>query len=87
MVFVPGGTFTMGSNDHYPEERPAHPMTVDGFWMDQHPVTNAQYAEFVDTTGHVTTAEAPPDPADYPGCAARDAVRGVAGVCQTSRSG
>lgn len=67
MVFVPGGTFTMGSNDHYPEERPAHPVTVDGFWMDRHPVTNAQYAGFVDATGHVTTAEVPPDPADYPG--------------------
>lgn len=67
MVFVPGGTFTMGSDVHYPEERPAHPVTVDGFWMDRHPVTNAQYSAFVDATGHVTTAEVPPDPADYPG--------------------
>jgi sulfatase modifying factor 1 len=67
MVFVPGGTFQMGSDDHYPEERPAHPVTVDGFWIDRHPVTNAQYAAFVEATGHVTTAEMPPDPRDYPG--------------------
>lgn len=67
MVFVPGGTYTMGSDRHYPEERPAHPVSVDGFWIDHHPVTNAQFAAFVDATGHVTTAEVPPDPADYPG--------------------
>jgi sulfatase modifying factor 1 len=67
MVYVPGGTYTMGSDDHYQEERPAHPVTVDGFWMDRHPVTNAQFAAFVDATGHVTTAEVAPDPADYPG--------------------
>jgi sulfatase modifying factor 1 len=67
MVYVPGGTYTMGSDDHYAEERPAHPVTVDGFWMDRHPVTNAQFAAFVDATGHVTTAEVAPDPADYPG--------------------
>ena len=41
MVWIPGGTFMMGSNDHYPEEAPAHPVTVDGFWMDQYTVTNA----------------------------------------------
>jgi sulfatase modifying factor 1 len=67
MVYVPGGTYTMGSDDHYPEERPAHPVTVDGFWIDRHPVTNAQFTAFVAATGHVTHAEIPPDPADYPG--------------------
>ena len=67
MVFVSDGTFTMGSNDHYPEERPAHSVTVDGFWMDRHPVTNAQFAAFVEATAHVTAAEVPPDAADYPG--------------------
>jgi len=67
MAFVPGGTFMMGSNDHYPEERPSHPVTVDGFAMDRHPVTNGQYTAFVGATGHVTTAEVPPDPAEYPG--------------------
>ena len=67
MVWVPGGTFRMGSDKHYPEERPAHRVTVDGFWMDRHPVTNARFARFVDATSHVTFAEIPPKPADYPG--------------------
>ncbi len=67
MVWVPGGTFAMGSDRHYPEEAPVHRMTVDGFWMDRTPVTNAAFARFVQATGHVTFAEKPPDPADYPG--------------------
>lgn len=67
MVFVPGGTFLMGSDRHYPEEAPAHPVTVDGFWMDRTPVTNAQFARFVEETGYVTEAERPPDPRAYPG--------------------
>ena len=41
MVWVPGGTFLMGSDRHYPEEAPAHPETVGGFWIDSGPVTNA----------------------------------------------
>jgi formylglycine-generating enzyme required for sulfatase activity len=67
MVDVPGGTFTMGSDAHYPEERPAHAVTVDGFAVDIHQVTNAEFAAFVEDTGRVTIAEIPPDPADYPG--------------------
>ena len=67
MVWVPGGTFLMGSNDHYPEESPAHEVTVDGFWMDQYTVTNSQFAKFVEETSYVTLAERPPDPAQYPG--------------------
>ncbi|MDQ2622269.1 MAG: formylglycine-generating enzyme family protein, partial [Actinomycetota bacterium] len=67
MVWVPGGTYTMGSENHYPEERPVGPVTVDGFWMDETAVTNRQFAEFVDATGYVTTAEKAPDPAMYPG--------------------
>lgn len=67
MVWIPGGTFRMGSNDFYPEERPAHRVTVDGFWMDEHPVTNAEFARFVRATGYVTVAERVPDPTDYPG--------------------
>jgi sulfatase modifying factor 1 len=66
MVWVPGGTFTMGSEDWYPEERPAHPVTVDGFWMDDHQVTVAEFRRFVKATGYVTTAERPLDPADFP---------------------
>lgn len=67
MVFVPGGRFVMGSGDHYPEEAPAHEVSVDGFLLDTHPVTNAQYAAFAAATGYVTLAERPSDPDDYPG--------------------
>jgi sulfatase modifying factor 1 len=57
----------MGSDNHYPEERPPHRVTVDGFWMDRHPVTNERFARFVAESGHVTFAEIPPNPTDYPG--------------------
>jgi len=67
MVRIPGGTFRMGSNDHYPEEAPVHRVTVDGFWIDRTPVTNRQFKAFVKATGHKTFAEIPPDPKDYPG--------------------
>jgi formylglycine-generating enzyme required for sulfatase activity len=67
MLWIPGGTFHMGSNDHYPEEAPVHSVAVDGFWMDACQVTNADFARFVAETGHVTVAEHPPDPRDYPG--------------------
>src|SRR3954470_22890215 len=67
MILIPGGTFRMGSDRHYPEEAPAHRATVDGFWIDRTPVTNRQFKEFVKATGHVTFAEIPPDPKDYPG--------------------
>ena len=67
MVWVPGGEFAMGSDRHYPEEAPVHRVRVDGFWMDEHPVTNDEFARFVADTGHVTFAEIPPDPKDYPG--------------------
>jgi len=52
MVWVPAGTFRMGSNHHYPEEAPAHQVTVDGFWIDRTPVTNRQFKAFVNATGH-----------------------------------
>ena len=50
MAWIPGGTFRMGSEDFYPEERPVHDVTVDGFWMDCHEVTNEQFTAFVDAT-------------------------------------
>jgi sulfatase modifying factor 1 len=56
----------MGSDDHYPEEAPAHDAEVEGFWIDRHPVTNLEFTRFVKATGHVTSAERAPDPADYP---------------------
>ena len=57
----------MGSDHHYQEEKPVHRVNVDGFWIDKTPVTNAEFARFVKATGHVTFAEIPPDPKDYPG--------------------
>ena len=67
MVWVPGGEFLMGSDDFYPEERPVHRVGVDGFWIDEHPVTIAEFRRFAKATGHVTWAERAPDPDDYPG--------------------
>jgi sulfatase modifying factor 1 len=67
MLWIPGGTFRMGSDDHYPEEAPAHPVSVSGFWIDRTPVTNAAFRRFVKATGYVTIAERVPDAAMYPG--------------------
>lgn len=67
MVFIPGGTFAMGSDTHYREEAPVHRVTVDEFWIDETPVTNAQFRIFVEATGYVTFAEIPPKAQDYPG--------------------
>ena len=67
MAWVPGGKFLMGSEDFYPEERPARRVEVDGFWMDDHPVTVAEFRRFVTATVYVTMAERPLDPAQYPG--------------------
>ena len=67
MIRIPGGTFRMGSDKHYPEEAPVHRVTVDGFWMDRTPVTNREFRKFVEATGYVTFAEIAPDPKDYPG--------------------
>jgi len=57
----------MGSDAFYPEEAPSHPVTVSAFWIDVYPVTNAQFAAFVEATGHVTSAELAPRAEDYPG--------------------
>jgi len=56
----------MGSADFYPEERPVHRAVADGFWMDEHPVTVAEFRRFVRATGHVTVAEIAPDPDEFP---------------------
>src|SRR3979490_1199825 len=67
MLYVPGGTYRMGSDRHYPEEAPVHRVTVAEFWMDRTPVTNRQFRKFVNATGYVTFAEITPDAKDYPG--------------------
>ncbi|MCP9819811.1 formylglycine-generating enzyme family protein [Synechococcus sp. Cruz-9H2] len=66
MEWIPGGSFVMGSDAHYPEEAPAHRVRVEGFWIDRSLVTNAQFRKFVKATGHITLAEQPADPAQYP---------------------
>ena len=75
-VWIPGATFAMGSDHHYPEEAPVHRVAVDGFWIDRAPVTNAEFVGFVDATGYVTVAERPPDPALYPDAPAENLVPG-----------
>ena len=67
MRWIAGGSFGMGDERFYPEERPVREVTVRGFWIDEHQVTVAEFRRFVKQTGHVTVAERPPDPADYPG--------------------
>src|SRR5580700_5407956 len=67
MAWIPGATFLMGSDRHYPEEAPAHKATVGGFWIDAGPVTNREFGRFARKTGYDTVAERAPDPADYPG--------------------
>ncbi len=63
MSWIPGGEFTMGTDEQesYDPERPAHPVKVDGFWMDETEITNEQFEAFVKATGFVTTAEKKPD--------------------------
>jgi formylglycine-generating enzyme required for sulfatase activity len=76
MAWIPGRTFLMGSDRHYPEEAPVHPVTVSGFWMDTYAVTNMQFQRFVEATKYVTIAERPLDPTDYPGATPESLVPG-----------
>jgi len=71
MIWIPGGTFRMGSDHHYAEEAPAHRVAVDGFWIDRTPVTNRDFRKFVRDTGYITFAEKKPDAKDYPGALPR----------------
>jgi formylglycine-generating enzyme required for sulfatase activity len=76
MGWVPGGEFMMGSEHFYPEERPVHRRSVQGFWIDQHPVTNAEFRRFVKDTGYLTTAEIAPTPEDFPDASSDQLVPG-----------
>ena len=69
-VFIPGGTFGLGSDKHHREDASVHRVTVHRFCMNRAPVTNRQFKQFVKATGFVTLAEIPPDPQDYPRAAA-----------------
>ena len=76
MVWIPGGEFSMGSDDPrgsicggpdaMPDARPIHRVSVDGFWMDQTEVTNGQFEKFARATGYVTVAERTPTQAEFP---------------------
>ncbi|TPG34355.1 formylglycine-generating enzyme family protein [Mycolicibacterium hodleri] len=77
LVGLPGGAFRMGTTSFYPEEAPVRTVTVSAFAVERHPVTNAQYARFVEDSGYVTVAERPLDPALYPGVAADDLMPGA----------
>ena len=76
LVELPAGSFSMGSTEFYPEETPVRTVSVRGFAIDRHPVTNAQFAEFVSTTGYVTIAEQKLDPMLYPGIRPDDLIPG-----------
>jgi formylglycine-generating enzyme required for sulfatase activity len=76
MVWVPAGTFRMGSSEHYPEEAPARTVSVDGFWIDRFQVTNRQFDAFVADTGYTTVAERPLDAKDFPNAPAENLVPG-----------
>jgi formylglycine-generating enzyme required for sulfatase activity len=67
MLWIPGSTFIMGSDDGRPDEQPLHEVTVAGYWMDKTEVTNGQFRKFVEATGYVTVAERTPNAKDYPG--------------------
>ena len=77
LIGLPGGPFLMGSTAFYPEETPVHQATVAAFAVERHPVTNAQYAQFVSETGYVTVAERPLDPVQYPTVAPADLAPGA----------
>jgi len=66
MVFINGGTFWMGTDQHGWNERPAHQVTVDSFWIDKIPVTNNDFAQFVKETGFKTFSEKQPTREDFP---------------------
>ncbi|MCB0926797.1 MAG: formylglycine-generating enzyme family protein [Mycolicibacterium insubricum] len=84
LVALPGGTFAMGADGFYPEETPVHTVTVGPVSVERHPVTNAQFAEFVAATGYLTVAERPMDSAAYPGVAAEDLAPGALVFSPTS---
>lgn len=86
MVWIPGGEFSMGTEDPtdmvcggpdaMPDARPVHRVYVDGFWMDATEVTNEQFEKFIRATGYLTVAERRPRPEDFPDAPAESLVPG-----------
>ncbi len=66
MVWITPGKFWMGSDEGQEDERPAHSVALDGFWMDRTEVTNEEFSRFTRATGYVTVAERTPTAKDYP---------------------
>jgi formylglycine-generating enzyme required for sulfatase activity len=87
LAWIPRGTFRWESDKHYPEERPVHRVSVDGFWMDRSPVTNERFARFVEATGSKTLAEIVPKVEDYRCGSPTKLFAGIARVRQAARSG
>ncbi|MFT3680129.1 MAG: formylglycine-generating enzyme family protein [Ferruginibacter sp.] len=77
MILVTGGNFEMGSNE-FADSKPVHTVAVNNFWMDEHEVTNAQFAAFVKATNYITLAERPLQQEDFPGVPADRLVAGSA---------
>ena len=67
MISIPAGDYQVGSDRFYPEEAPIRQVSIASFEIDQAPVTNAEFQQFVDATGYRTVSERPPDPTLYPG--------------------
>lgn len=87
MVWIPEGTFQMGADDSaFPDSRPMHKVALDGFWMDEHEVTNAEFAKFVQATGYITVAERQLNPADFPGVPVENVVPGSGVFMPTSQA-
>ena len=79
MVYIPAGRFTMGGDDpRTPDAQPLHPVSLDAFFIDAKPVTNAEFKKFIDATKYLTVAERKPDPKDYPGVPADKLLAGSA---------
>ena len=77
MIALDGGRFRMGSEQFYADEGPVHEVTVAPFLLDEHPVTNAQFARFVHETGYVTTAERELPEEEYPDLGEDDRAAGA----------
>lgn len=79
MVWIPAGSFQMGTNDpNFPDALPLHKVTLKGFWMDEHEVTNAEFEKFIKATNYVTVAERKLNPSDFPGVPPENLVPGSA---------
>ena len=76
MVWIPSGSFLRGNTEGFEDERPVRELQLDGFWLDTHEVTNAEFKAFVDATGYQTIAERTPTPEDLPGVPPEDLVPG-----------